>query len=186
MKQNNKNMTLYLQSWIYWWPKSLNGCLVRRKPVGTAQPGHLWQKPRLQIHTRGFRIKTVACHSDFRWNRGRYAVDIQMSPTAEDDWREGAAGDPQVVGIFLCNELLHVQIPQTQVPIGGTGQEHLTARAKGAGYQRGVTDGSSPSQIRADTLKTFWANKIDVTTIISYLCGLFTWAVVWRENPTVP
>lgn len=61
-----------------------------------------------------------------------------MALTAEDDWGEGAAGDPQVVGIFLCNELLHVQIPKPQVSIGGTSHEHLTARAKGAGYQRGV------------------------------------------------
>lgn len=78
-----------------------------------------------------------------------------MALTAEDDWREGAAGDPQVVGIFFCNELLHVQIPQTQVSIGGTSHEHLTARAKGAGYQRGVTYCSSPSQIPSNMVNTF-------------------------------
>lgn len=69
-----------------------------------------------------------------------------MALTAEDDWREGAAGDTQVVGIFLCIELLHVQIPQAQVSIGGAGHEHLTARAKGAGYYCGVAHCSGPSQ----------------------------------------
>lgn len=77
-----------------------------------------------------------------------------MALTAEDDWREGAAGDPQVVGVFLCNELLHVQIPQTQVSIGGTSHEHLTAWAKGAGYQRGVTYCASPSQIQSNIVST--------------------------------
>lgn len=69
-----------------------------------------------------------------------------MALTAEDDWREGAAGDPQVVGIFLGFQLLHVQIPQSKVPIGGASHEHLTAGAKGAGHYCGVTSCSRPSQ----------------------------------------
>ena len=64
--------------------------------------------------------------------------------TAEDVGSEGAAGDPEVVGVFLCVELVHVQVPQTQVSIGGTGHEHLTAGAEGAGDQCCVVHGSGP------------------------------------------
>lgn len=69
-----------------------------------------------------------------------------MLLTTEDAGSEGAAGDTQVVGIFLCMELGHVQVPQTQVSIGGAGHEHLTAGAEGAGYHCGVIHCSSPSQ----------------------------------------
>lgn len=69
-----------------------------------------------------------------------------MALTAEDDWRKGAAGDPQVMGIFLCIQLLRVQIPESKVSIGGASHEHLTARAKGAGYYCGVTCCCGPSQ----------------------------------------
>lgn len=100
---------------------------------------------------------------------------MKTALTAENDWGEGAAGDPQVVGIFLCNELLHGQIPQAKVPIGGTGHKHLTTRAEGAGYQRGVTYCSSPSQKKIYIYKYgqyIWIYKI--YTDISYLCSSFT------------
>lgn len=71
---------------------------------------------------------------------------MKTALTADDVWREAAAGDPQVMGIFLCIKLLHVQIPQTQVSIGGASHKQLTARAKGAGYDCGVTYCPSPSQ----------------------------------------
>lgn len=71
-----------------------------------------------------------------------------MVLTTEDVWSEGAAGDPQVVGIFLCMELVHVQVPQTQVSIGGAGHEQLTTRAKGAGYHCCVIHCSSPLQTK--------------------------------------
>lgn len=99
-------------------------------------------------------------------------LEMKKVLTTEDDWREGAAGDSQVVGIFLCNELLHGQIPQAKVSIGGTGHEHLTARAEGAGYQRGVTYCSSPSTKKKDHGQYFWIYKI--YTDISYLCSSFT------------
>lgn len=71
-----------------------------------------------------------------------------MVLTAEDVWSEGAAGDPQVVGIFLRMELVHVQVPQTQVSIGGAAHEQLTARAEGAGYHCCVIHCSGPSQTK--------------------------------------
>lgn len=69
--------------------------------------------------------------------------------TTEDVGSEGAAGDPQVVGVFLCMELVHVQVPQTQVSIGGAGHEYLTARAEGAGYHCCVIHCSGPSQTQS-------------------------------------
>lgn len=66
--------------------------------------------------------------------------------TTVDLGSEGAAGDPQVVGIFLCMELIHVQVPQTQVSVAGAGHEHLTAGAEGAGYHSRVIHCSRPSQ----------------------------------------
>lgn len=69
-----------------------------------------------------------------------------MALTAEDARSKGAAGDAQVMGIFLCVELFHVQVPQTQVSVGGAGHKHLTARAEGAGYHRRVAYPSGPSQ----------------------------------------
>lgn len=65
---------------------------------------------------------------------------LQMTTllTAEDAGSKGAAGDPQVVGIFLSVQLVHVQAPQAQVSIGGPGHEHLAAGAEGAGDHGGV------------------------------------------------
>lgn len=69
-----------------------------------------------------------------------------MVLTTEDAGSEGATGDPQVVGIFLCMELVQVQVPQTEVSIGGAGHEHLTAGAEGASYQCCVIHCSGPTQ----------------------------------------
>ena len=66
--------------------------------------------------------------------------------TTEDAGGEGAAGDPEVVSVFLCMQLVHVQVPQTQVSVGGAGHEHLAAGAEGAGYHRRVRHRSGPSQ----------------------------------------
>lgn len=66
--------------------------------------------------------------------------------TAEDVWGEGAAGDPEVVGVILFVELLHVQVPQPQVSVGRSSQKHLTAGAEGAGHHGGVAHCSSPSE----------------------------------------
>lgn len=64
--------------------------------------------------------------------------------TAEDVGSEGAAGDPEVVGVILFVELLHVQVPQSQVSVGGSAHKHLTARAEGAGHHRCVLHRSGP------------------------------------------
>lgn len=48
-------MTLHLQCKNYRWPKSLDGRLVRRMLVETAQPGHLKGKEKIP----GFQIKNV-------------------------------------------------------------------------------------------------------------------------------
>lgn len=66
--------------------------------------------------------------------------------TAEDVGGEGAAGDPEVVGVVLFVELLHAQVPQSQVSVGGAGHKHLTAGAEGAGHQGRVAHRSSPSE----------------------------------------
>lgn len=88
--------------------------------------------------------------------------------TTEDTWSEGAAGDPQVVGIFLCMQLVHVQVPQTQVSIGGASHEHLTAWAKGAGYHCRVIYCSGPSQTQPTA-----AASTDVFVSNSTLLPLF-------------
>lgn len=67
-----------------------------------------------------------------------------MALTAEDVGSEGAAGDPEVVGVILFVELLHVQVPQSQVSVGGSAHKHLTARAEGAGHHRCVLHCSGP------------------------------------------
>lgn len=64
--------------------------------------------------------------------------------TAEDVGSEGAAGDPEVVGVILFVELLHVQVPQSQVSVGGSAHKHLTAWAEGAGHHRCVLHRSGP------------------------------------------
>lgn len=69
-----------------------------------------------------------------------------MSLTTEDVGSEGAAGHPQVMGILLCMELVHIQVPETQVPIGGAGNKHLAAGAEGAGYHCCVIHRPRPSQ----------------------------------------
>jgi len=69
-----------------------------------------------------------------------------MVVTAEDAGSEGAAGDPQVVSVFLHVELVHVQVPQAQVPVGGARHEHLTARAEGAGHHGRVIHRPGPLQ----------------------------------------
>lgn len=126
-------------------------------PVETAQLGDLWQN---KNHRCVLRVSDEkAFINECSRSMKPRALEIKMVLTAEDDWREGAAGDPQVVGIFLCNELLHGQIPQAKVSIGGTGHEHLTARAEGAGYQRGVTNCSSPSQKKN---KKIWSIHLDL------------------------
>lgn len=61
-----------------------------------------------------------------------------MALTAEDVGSKSAAGDPEVVGIILFVELLHVQVPQSQVSVAGSSHKHLTARAEGAGDHRCV------------------------------------------------
>lgn len=68
-----------------------------------------------------------------------------MALTAEDVGGEGTAGDPEVVGVILSVELLHVQVPQSQVSVGGSCHEHLAAGAEGAGYHGCVAHCSSPS-----------------------------------------
>lgn len=76
---------------------------------------------------------------------------ICQNLTTEDAGSEGAAGDPQVVGVLLCVELVHVQVPQTQVSIRGAGHEHLTAGAEGAGHHCCVIHRSGPSQRQKDS-----------------------------------
>lgn len=66
--------------------------------------------------------------------------------TAEDVGGKGAAGDPEVVGVILFVELLHVQVPQSQVPVSGSSRKHLTAGAEGAGYHGCVAHCCSPSE----------------------------------------
>lgn len=65
--------------------------------------------------------------------------------TAEDVGGEGTAGDPKVVGVILFVQLLHVQVPQSQVSVGGSTHKHLTAGAEGAGYQGCVAHCCSPA-----------------------------------------
>lgn len=66
--------------------------------------------------------------------------------TAEDVGGEGAAGDPEVVGVVLFVQLRHLQVPQPQVSVGGSRHEHLTAGAEGAGDQGGVAHCRAPSE----------------------------------------
>lgn len=107
------------------------------------------------FNNRIYRIKgfmphvyITRCNSDLILMISLLSWNTTMVLTAEDVWSEGAAGDPQVVGIFLCMELVHVQVPQTQVSIGGAGHEQLTARAEGAGYHCCVIHCSGPSQTK--------------------------------------
>lgn len=69
-----------------------------------------------------------------------------MVLTAVDGGSKGAAADSQVVGVLLRKQLVHVQVPQTQVAIGGSGHEDLTAGAEGAGYHCCVRHGPGPAQ----------------------------------------
>lgn len=75
-------------------------------------------------------------------------LSLTLAPTAQDVGSEGAAGDPQVVGVLLFVELVHVQVPEPQVSIGGAGHEHLAARSEGAGDHCCVVNRSSPSQTK--------------------------------------
>lgn len=73
---------------------------------------------------------------------------LSVCLTTEDVGGEGAAGDPQVVDVLLCMEMVHVQVPQTQISVGGAGHEHLTAGAEGAGHDGGVAHSSGPEHTR--------------------------------------
>lgn len=103
------------------------------------------------------------CKTVFLSNAAR---ETAMVLTTEDAGTEGAAGHPQVVGIFLRMELVHVQVPQTQVSIGGAGHEHLTAGAEGAGHHRGVIHCAGPSQ----TQPTAAASTAHLFSLIQLYC----------------
>ena len=66
--------------------------------------------------------------------------------TTEDAGSKHATGDPEVMCVFLRMELVHVQVPQTKVSVGGAGNEHPTARAEGASYHCCVTHCPGPSK----------------------------------------
>lgn len=75
-------------------------------------------------------------------------LSLTLAPGAQDVGSEGAAGDPQVMGVLLFVELVHVQVPEPQVSIGGAGHEHLATRSEGAGDHCGVVSCSGPSQTK--------------------------------------
>lgn len=57
-----------------------------------------------------------------------------------------AAGDPEVVGVLLGVELVHAQVPDTEVSIRRTCSKQLTTGAKGTRYHSGVGNGTGPER----------------------------------------
>lgn len=86
--------------------------------------------------------------------------------TTEDARSEGAARDPQVVGVLLCVQLVHVQVPQTQISIGGASHEHLTTWAEGAGYHCRVIHCSGPSQTQPTAAASTDVCVFNIITIV--------------------
>ena len=93
---------------------------------------------------------------------------LAMVLTTEDVWREGAAGDPQVVGVLLCMELVHVQVPQTQVSVCGAGHEYLAAGAEGAGYHCRVSNSPSPAQTKPAAAASIARFSAQLSTVCCY------------------
>ena len=59
-------------------------------------------------------------------------------PTFVPAGGEAAAGDPQVMGVLLGEDLVHVQVPQPQVSVGGAAGQGLPARAEGELHHCGI------------------------------------------------
>lgn len=61
-------------------------------------------------------------------------------------WCKLAAGDPEVVSILLSMELVHAQVPDTEVSVRRACSKQLTARAEGTRYHSGVGNGAGPER----------------------------------------
>lgn len=61
---------------------------------------------------------------------------------------KGAAGDPEVVGVLLSEQELHVQVPQFDVSVGAAAHEHLVAGGKAAGHHTGLADRAASANNR--------------------------------------
>lgn len=53
---------------------------------------------------------------------------------------KAAAGDPEVVGVLLNEQELHVRVPEFDVSVGAAAHEHLIAGRKAAGHHTGLAD----------------------------------------------
>lgn len=53
---------------------------------------------------------------------------------------KAAAGDPEVVGVLLSEQQLHVRVPEFDVSVGAAAHEHLVAGREAAGHHTGLTD----------------------------------------------
>lgn len=61
-------------------------------------------------------------------------------------WCKLAAGDPKVMGVLLHVELVHAQVPDTEVSIRGACSKQLTAGAEGTCDYHGVRNGAGPER----------------------------------------
>lgn len=57
---------------------------------------------------------------------------------------KAAAGDPEVVGVLLSEEELHVRVPEFDVSVGAAAHEHLIAGRKAAGHHAGLAGRAAP------------------------------------------
>lgn len=53
---------------------------------------------------------------------------------------KAAAGDPEVVGVLLGEQQLHVRVPEFDVSVGAAAHEHLVAGGEAAGHHTGLAD----------------------------------------------
>lgn len=65
---------------------------------------------------------------------------------------KAAAGDPEVVGILLSEQELHVRVPEFDVSVGAAGHEHLVAGRKAAGHHTGLADRAASGNNDSRTL----------------------------------
>lgn len=75
------------------------------------------------------------------------------------------------MGVLLRVEMVHIQVPQSQVTICGAGDEQLTAGSERAGNYTGVSHCTSPKHHHTQvSIKQFGLGqcKINILSIPSY------------------
>lgn len=65
---------------------------------------------------------------------------------------KAAAGDPEVVGVFLSEQELNVRVPEFDVSVGAAAHEHLVAGRKAASHHAGLADRAASGNNRQQDL----------------------------------